>query len=88
MFAFFKIYYRVDQPMNEYLNYFVAARITRASAAISELALVIPRFRTDQFYRSFLTAAVPLWNLLSSGVFSGSTLSSFKSAVNLCLLSA
>ena len=43
--------------MNEYLNNFVAARNTRASAALGELALVIPRCRIDQFSRPFLPAA-------------------------------
>ena len=35
--------------MNEYMKHLVAARNTRAL----ELALVIPRSRTDQFSRSF-----------------------------------
>ena len=43
----YKIYHRVDRPMNEYLNNFVAACDTRASAALGKLALVIPRCRTD-----------------------------------------
>ena len=47
-----------------YLNYFVAARNTRTSAALCEWALVILRYRTDQFNRSLLLAAVSLWNLL------------------------
>ena len=38
---FYKIYHRVDYPMDEYLNNFVAAGNTRASAALTELALVI-----------------------------------------------
>ena len=38
-----------------------------------------------QLRRSFLPAAVRLWNLLPLGVFSGGTLSSFT-ALNLCLL--
>ena len=84
----YKIYHRVDHHMNRYLNHFVVARNTRISVALVELALVIPRCRTDQFSRSFLLAAVRLWNMLSSGVFSGDTLSSFKSAMNLCLLRA
>ena len=54
--------------MNEYLNHFVVARNTRASAALSELALVIPRCRTDQFSRPFLPAPVRGWNLLLSDV--------------------
>ena len=44
--------------MNEYLHYVVAARNIRASAALGELGLVIPHCKTDQFSRSFLTAAV------------------------------
>ena len=56
--------------MNENLTHFAVARNTRASTALSELVL---------------TAAARLWNLLPSGVFSSGTLSSFKSAVNLCL---
>ena len=46
---------------------------------------MIPRSRTDQFSVSFLLVAVRLWNLLPSGMFGSDTLSSFKSAVNLCL---
>ena len=63
-FRFIKIYHRVDNPMNEYLNHFVAARNTRASVGLGELDLVIQRYRTDQFSRSFLPAAGWLWNLL------------------------
>ena len=43
----YKIYHRVDHPMNEHLNNFVTARNTMASAALGELALVIPRCRID-----------------------------------------
>ena len=46
--------------MNEYLNNFVAACNTRASATLGELALVIPHYRTDQFNRAFLPADVRL----------------------------
>ena len=49
-----RIYHRVDNLMNGYLNHIVAARNTRASAALGELTLVIPRCRTDQFSRSFI----------------------------------
>ena len=69
--------------MNEYLNQCLAAPNTRASAALGELALIIPRCGTDQFSPSFLPAAVRLWNLLSSGVINGGILNSFKSAMNL-----
>ena len=72
--------------MDEYLNDFVAARNTGASAALGELLLVIPICRTDQFSQSFLPAAKCMWYLLPSGVFSGGTFSFFKSAVNLYLL--
>ena len=78
----------MGSSMNEYLKHFVAARNTRALVAIDELALAIPRCRSDQLSLSFLPADVRLWNLLSSGVFGGGTLSSFKSAMNLCLLRA
>ena len=74
--------------MNEKLNNFVAPRTTDDSTALGELTLVIPRCRTNRFSRSFLPATVRLWNLLLSCVFSGDTLSSFKSAMNLCLLRA
>ena len=59
-----EIYLKVGHPMNEYLNHFVAACNTRASAALGELTLMISRWRTDQFCQSFLPAAVRLWNLL------------------------
>ena len=54
--------------MNEYLHHFVAARNTRASAALDELACAILRCRTDQFGQSFLPVAVNLWNLLPSSM--------------------
>ena len=71
--------------MNEYLNHFVAAHNTGASAALDELALVIPRCRTDQFSLSFLPATVRQWNSLPfvCGTCCRDTLSSFKSAINL-----
>ena len=74
----YEVYHTMDHTVNEYLNYFIAARNTRASADLGDLALVIPRCRTDQFSRPFLPATVLLWNLLPSGVFIGGTLSSFK----------
>ena len=55
-----KIYHRVDYPLHEYLHHFVAARTTKVSAALGELALVIPRCRIDQFRRLFLLAPVLL----------------------------
>ena len=50
--------------MSGYLKHFVAASNTRASAALRELTLVIPRGRTDQLSRLFLPDAVSLWKLL------------------------
>ena len=61
----YKILHRVDRFMNEYRNRFVAARNTRASASLGELALVISRCRTDQFSRSFLSAATLLCLLIA-----------------------
>ena len=71
--------------LHTYLHHFVATRNSRDSAALCELALVILSKRNDQFSRLFLPFAVSLWNWLSSDVFCRSTLSSFKSAINLCL---
>ena len=82
----YKTYHRMDHPMSEYLNHFIAARNTRASAALGELAFVIPGCRTDQFSRSLLPAAVRLRNLLLLSVVSGGTLCSLNSAMNICLL--
>ena len=56
--VFTEIYHRVDHPMNDFLHPFVAGCNTRASAALGELALVIPRCRTDQFSLSFLPSVV------------------------------
>ena len=69
-------------------NWISEAFFTRILAAIDELAVMIPRCRTDQFCRSFLPAVIRLWNLLPLGVFSIGTWSFFKSAMNLCLLRA
>ena len=73
----YKIYHRVDHPMNKHPKHFVAARNTKASAALDELTLGIPRCRTDQFSRSFMPAAERLWHVLPSGVFSGGTFELF-----------
>ena len=86
----YKIYHRAGHPLHEYLQDFIAAYNTRDSAALCELALVIPRCRTDKFSLSFLPVTVRLLNLLPSlsvckTCFSGGTLRSFKSAMNLCL---
>ena len=81
----YEIYHRANHPLHANLNHFVAAHNTRASAALWELALVIPLCSTDKISRSCLPVAVRLWNLLPSDLFSSSTLSSFKSAINLCL---
>ena len=88
LYLLYEIYHRADHRMNKYLKHLFVDRNTIASATLGKLALVIPRFRTDQFSRSFLPAANRLWNVLPSGVFSGDTLSSFKIAVNLCILRA
>ena len=61
MCLLYEIYHRVDHPINEYLHQFVAARNTRTSAALGELALVIPGCKTDQFSRSSLLATLR-WN--------------------------
>ena len=88
LYLLYEIYRRVVHPMNQYLNHFAAARNTRASTALGELALVIPRCRTDQFSRSFLPAPVRLWSMLPSRLLSGDTLSSSTSAVKLRLMKA
>ena len=79
----YKIYYRGNYTMNEYLNHFHTARYIKISAALGELDLVKPRCSTDQFSWSFLSAAVRPWNLQQSSVFSGGTLNYFKRAINL-----
>ena len=80
--------HKTDHPLHEYMHNFVAARNTRASAALGELALVITRCNTEQLSRSFLPVAVRLWNLLHLDMFSGGTFSSFKSTMNFCLVRA
>ena len=68
-----KIYHRVDCFMSDHLNYFVATRHTRIAAAESELVLVIPRCRTDQFSRSFACCCSPV-EIAADGVLSVGTL--------------
>ena len=43
----YEVHHRVDHPINEYLNHFVAGCNTRASAALGKLVLVIHRCKTD-----------------------------------------
>ena len=71
------IYHRAGHALHGYMYNFLAACNITASAALCELVLVIPRYRTDQFSRSFLPVDVRLYNLLPSVVFSGGTLSIF-----------
>ena len=54
----YKIYHRKEHPLHEYLHHFVAARNTRGSAALCEVAYLITHCRTDQFSLSFLLVAV------------------------------
>ena len=53
----YKIYHRMDHPMNEHLNHFVAVRNIRASAALGEVVLEISGRKAYQFSRSLLLAA-------------------------------
>ena len=48
------------------------------SAGLRELALVIPRYKTDKFSLSLLPVTGHTWNLLPSDGFSGGTLSSLR----------
>ena len=59
-YLLYKIYRRANHSLHEYLHHFVAARNTKASTVLGELALGTPRRRSDQFSRSFLPAAVRL----------------------------
>ena len=80
----YKIYHRADYPMHKSLHNFVAARNTKDSAALGELALVIQRRRTGIFSLSFLPAAVSLRNLLLPGVFGGCILNFFLGLLWTC----
>ena len=72
--SLYKIYHRADHSsLHEYLHHFDAACNTKASAALCELALMIPRCRTVQFHWPSLPVSVRLWNLLPSDVLSGGT---------------
>ena len=81
MFALYSrrlITQRTSLCIAKYLHHFIAAPSTSASTAMCVLALVITRYRTDKFSRSFLPVAVHLWNLLLLDVCSGTTLSSLR----------
>ena len=43
LYLLHRLYHRVEHPTNEYLHHFIAARNAKASAALGESALVIPR---------------------------------------------
>ena len=47
LWLLYKICNIVNHPMNGYLNYFVAARNSRASVTLVAWVLVIPRFLPD-----------------------------------------
>ena len=80
----YEIYHKADHPLHKHLHHVFTCN-TRASAALGELTLVILCCRSNLFNRSFLPAGVSLWSLLPPGVFNSGTLSSFKSAMKVCL---
>ena len=59
-----------------------SVRHTRAAAVAHPCELEVPRCRTSQFGRCFLSAHVRMWNDLPSSVFDSGTLNGFKGAVN------
>ena len=67
----YKVCFNSVHPLGESLPArFVPSRVTRATEALHEHALVVPRCRTEQYKRSFLMSGVRLWNRLPSSVFS------------------
>ena len=53
LWLLYKIYYRADHFLHEYVHHFDTARNIRVSATLCQVALVIPRCRTSQFSSFF-----------------------------------
>ena len=60
MCLLYKTHHSAGLPFHKYLQQFAAAYYTRVSAALCELALVIPSCKTDQFSQLFLPVTVRL----------------------------
>ena len=65
---------------------FVPARVTRGTLVAHRQSFVVPRCRTSQYSRTFVSHSVSLWNNLSDLVFDGVGLAGFKSRANFYLL--
>ena len=87
VFLLYEIYHRVDIPINEYLNHFVAACNTRASIPLGGY-LWCSRASVTQFTRSFLPAVGSCRICCRRACLRMGTLISFKSTMNLRLLRA
>ena len=64
----------------------VPARLTRLAVTVHSRYLDVPRCRTGQFGRSFVTACVQFSNSLDKSCFAGDGIAAFKSQLNRALL--
>ena len=65
---------------------YVPVRVTRGALVAHRNTYAPPRYRTSQYYRTFIPFSVSLWNDLADPVFDGVGLAGFKSRANAFLL--
>ena len=74
----YKIYFNPTHPLRDSLPArFVPTRATRRAEALHNHAFVVPRCRTEQYMRTFLSCGLRLWNQLPLSVFCGSSVNRF-----------
>ena len=83
----FKILHNPNHPVHEALPpAYVPVRHTRGAAHVNNKAFINPRFRTNQYARSFILATTAQWNALSNEVVDCCELQKFKTGANKILI--
>ena len=61
---------------------YLPVRVTRGAQISHRFTYALPRCRTSQYHRTFISLSVSLWNDLVNAVFDGVGLAGFKSRAN------
>ena len=79
-------YYPMHQLYGTLPVPYVPARVKRGALVTHRYTYELPRCRTSQYCRTFISLSVSLWNSLDDLVFDGVGLAGFKSRANAFLL--
>ena len=84
---FYKIYCNLNHALEAVLpRVHLLGRLTRLAVSVHSRYLVVLRYRTVQFGRSFLPACVQYWNSVDEPCLAGYGESDFKFLINRAIL--